>query len=46
MDGGPVDGGPIGLRREDDSNLYAREIRGGYLDRGGATERLLSIAAV
>ena len=39
-------GGPIGLRRKDDSNLYARGIRGIYLDRGEATERLLSIATV
>lgn len=46
MDGGPVDGGPIGLCREDNGNLYARGIRGSYLDRGEATERLLSIATV
>lgn len=46
MDGGQVDGGSIGLCREDNGNLYARGIRGSYLDRGGATERLLSIAPV
>lgn len=31
MDRGPVDGGPIGLCRKDDSNLYARRIRGELL---------------
>ena len=46
MDGGPVDGRPIGLRRKDGCNLYVRGIRGIYLDRGEATERLLSIATV
>lgn len=46
MDGGPVDERPMGLCREDDGNLQARGIRGSYLDRGEATERLLSIATV